>query len=97
VGGNCSITGFDADGEERYWTVSGDNVRALEFVDYDGDGNDELLAGGDDFAIRVFKGEEMVSDIIEKAKVTHLTRISRSTFAYALSNGAYGVYFQNKK
>lgn len=26
VGGNCSITGFDYDGEERFWTVSGDNV-----------------------------------------------------------------------
>jgi len=26
VGGNCSLTGFDYDGEERFWTVSGDNV-----------------------------------------------------------------------
>lgn len=26
VGGNCSITGYDYDGEERFWTVSGDNI-----------------------------------------------------------------------
>jgi Bardet-Biedl syndrome 2 protein len=60
VGGNCSITGFDFDGEERFWTVSGDNVQALAFVDFDKDGVDELIAGSDDFAIRFFKGEEIV-------------------------------------
>jgi Bardet-Biedl syndrome 2 protein len=97
VGGNCSITGFDVDGEERFWTVSGDNVQSLAFVDFDQDGVDELLAGSDDFAIRVFKGEEIVHDITEKSKVILLSRISRSTFAYALSNGAYGAYSQKKK
>lgn len=97
VGGNCSITGFDFDGEERFWTVSGDNVGSLAFVDFDGDGVDQLLAGSDDFAIRVFKGEEIIHDITEKSKVTHLTRISGQTFGYALSNGAYGIYTNTKK
>lgn len=26
AGGNCSITGFDLQAEERFWTVTGDNV-----------------------------------------------------------------------
>lgn len=26
AGGNCSITGLDRQGEERYWTVTGDNA-----------------------------------------------------------------------
>ena len=35
VGGNCNITGFDGDGEERFWTVSGDNVQSIAFLDFD--------------------------------------------------------------
>jgi Bardet-Biedl syndrome 2 protein len=92
VGGNCSITGFDVDGEERFWTVSGDNVASLAFFDFNGDGVDELVAGSDDFAIRVFKGEEIIEDITEKSKLIHLNKIHEKAFGYALSNGAYGVY-----
>lgn len=76
VGGNCAITGFDYDGEERFWTVSGDNIQALSFFDFDNDGVDELVAGSDDFAIRFFKGEEIVHDITERAKVQNLAHIS---------------------
>jgi Bardet-Biedl syndrome 2 protein len=32
VGGNCSVLGYDEEGEEKYWTVTGDNVRALAIV-----------------------------------------------------------------
>lgn len=39
VGGNCSIQGFDSEGNEPYWTVTGDNVAALALVDVTGDGN----------------------------------------------------------
>jgi hypothetical protein len=38
-------------------------------VDWDEDGEQELMVGSDDFAIRVFKGEELVFDINEEAKV----------------------------
>ena len=55
AGGNCSITGFDLSAEERFWTVTGDNATALEFLDWDEDGDDELVAGSEDFSIRVFK------------------------------------------
>lgn len=97
IGGNCNITGFDVDGEERFWTVSGDNVQALELLDFDNDQVNELAAGSDDFAIRVFKGEEIIQDITEKAKVIQIARINSNSFGYSLSNGAYGVYVLKKK
>ena len=53
--------------------------------------------GSDDFAIRIFKGEEIIHDIAEKAKVVGLSRITSTSFGYALSNGAYGVYNLKKK
>ena len=37
VGGNCSIQGFDMNGEELYWTVTGDNVNAMALADVNGD------------------------------------------------------------
>ncbi|XP_070381810.1 BBSome complex member BBS2-like isoform X5 [Dermacentor albipictus] len=41
VGGNCSIQGFDHDGEDVFWTVTGDNVRALALYDFNKDGLNE--------------------------------------------------------
>ena len=58
VGGNCSIQGFDHQGEECFWTVTGDNVATMTFCDVDEDGALELLVGSDDYEIRVFQNEE---------------------------------------
>jgi Bardet-Biedl syndrome 2 protein len=69
AGGNCSITGLDKTAEERFWTVTGDNAQALTFSDWDEDQEDELVVGSDDFAIRVFKGEDMIFDTNESAKI----------------------------
>jgi len=55
VGGNCSIQGFDHQGVEKFWSVTGDNVSTLAFCDATGDGNSELLVGSDDYAIRIFQ------------------------------------------
>lgn len=63
AGGNCSITGFDIAADERFWTVTGDNASSIQFMDWDEDGEDELVVGSDDFSIRVFKNEEMIFDI----------------------------------
>ena len=41
VGGNCSIQGFDADGNELFWTVTGDNVTAMALIDIDEDQQNE--------------------------------------------------------
>ena len=65
AGGNCSITGFDQAADERFWTVTGDNAGSIQFLDWDEDGEDELLVGSDDFSVRVFKSEEMIFDIQE--------------------------------
>jgi Bardet-Biedl syndrome 2 protein len=75
AGGNCSITGFDLNADERFWTVTGDNARAIEFLDWDEDGDDELIAGSDDFSIRVFKSEELIFDINEQSKIQFLKKI----------------------
>lgn len=98
AGGNCSITGFDYQGEERFWTVTGDNATALEFSDWDEQGDDEMLAGSEDFSIRVFKQEEILHDINENAKILAIKTINKkNVFAYALMNGAFGVYHGKKR
>jgi Bardet-Biedl syndrome 2 protein len=37
--------GFDAEGKDAYWTVTGDVVTAMAFGDVDGDGKPEIIAG----------------------------------------------------
>ena len=41
-GGNCSIQGYDARGEDVFWTVTGDNVLSLMIFDFDSDGENEV-------------------------------------------------------
>jgi hypothetical protein len=42
IGGNCSIQGFDKDGNDTFWTVTGDNVCSLALVDFTGNGENEV-------------------------------------------------------
>ncbi|KAK9814709.1 hypothetical protein WJX72_010246 [[Myrmecia] bisecta] len=95
VGCNGSVQGFDAKGQERFWTVTGSNVSALALCDADGDGQNELLVGSEDFSIRIFKGENVISEIIETDRVIGLTPIHHTRFGYALANGTIGVYEQS--
>jgi Bardet-Biedl syndrome 2 protein len=92
VGGNCSIQGFDHSGSEAYWTVTGDNVSTMAFCDVDEDGDLELLVGSDDYEIRVFRHEEVISETTETDRIVALTPLRRHTFGYALANGTVGVY-----
>jgi len=92
VGGNCSVQGFDAEGNEQYWTVAGDVVTALALADINGDGANELLVGGQDFEIMHFKHEDCVGQCTEAEVVTGLTAITGPKFGYALQNGTVGVY-----
>lgn len=85
-------------GDEVYWTVTGDNISAIEFCDIDDDRTTELIVGSDDFEIRIFKGEELTNEITESSKVIFLKAISNTTrFAYGLSNGTVGVYDFNQR
>ncbi|XP_070616598.1 BBSome complex member BBS2 [Erythrolamprus reginae] len=94
IGGNCSLQGFNYEGKDLFWTVTGDNVRALAFCDFDGDGKKELLVGSEDFDIRVFKEDEIVAEMSETEIVTALTAMSPTRFGYALANGTVGIYNQ---
>ncbi|XP_028814444.1 BBSome complex member BBS2 [Denticeps clupeoides] len=92
IGGNCALQGFDYEGNDQFWTVTGDNVRSLVLCDFTGDGKNELLVGSEDFDIRVFKEDELVTEMAENETVTSLCHMHGSRFGYALANGTVGVY-----
>ncbi|XP_012883345.1 PREDICTED: Bardet-Biedl syndrome 2 protein [Dipodomys ordii] len=92
IGGNCALQGFDYEGNDLFWTVTGDNVHSLALCDFDGDGKKELLVGSEDFDIRVFKEDEIVAEMTETEIITSLCPMYGSRFGYALSNGTVGVY-----
>eukprot|EP00903_Cladosiphon_okamuranus_P009887 g9391.t1 len=111
VGGNCSIQGFDATGTERFWTVTGDKVSSMTMADADGGGQKHLLVGSDDFEVRVFRREEVLTEITEADRVTHLNCLDGShrgaateeegpvgtKWAYGLANGTVGVYDKGRR
>eukprot|EP00995_Heteronema_vittatum_P005401 NODE_184_length_1699_cov_201.142424_g21_i1.p1 GENE.NODE_184_length_1699_cov_201.142424_g21_i1~~NODE_184_length_1699_cov_201.142424_g21_i1.p1 ORF type:complete len:497 (+),score=117.79 NODE_184_length_1699_cov_201.142424_g21_i1:25-1491(+) len=92
VGGNCSIQGFDSEGNELFWTVTGDNVTALALIDIDEDQLNELLVGSEDYEIRIFQNEEVISETTETDKLLALSPLYSTRFGYALGNGTIGVY-----
>jgi Bardet-Biedl syndrome 2 protein len=92
AGGNCSVLGFDKAGAEAFWTVTGDNVTALTICDVNSDGLNELVVGSEDFEIRVFENEELISEQTEADKITHLCSLDKTVFCYGLANGSIGVY-----
>lgn len=92
VGGNCSLQGYSKEGNELFWTVTGDNVRAMAMTDVTGHGRDELVVGSDDFEIRAFQNEEIVYECTETSQILALTPIQKHMFGYALHNGTVGVY-----
>ena len=100
VGGNCSIQGFDHEGEEQFWTVAGETVRALVVCDIDQDGKNEVIAGSDDFEIRILQcSGDIVAEGTQNDKVLFLQRIppnkrgeGGNRLLYALENGTVGVY-----
>jgi Bardet-Biedl syndrome 2 protein len=92
VGGNCSIQGFDYQGNELFWTVTGDNVSSLAFCDANDDGENQLLVGSEDFEIRIFQQETAINEVTETDRVVALTPIRSTLYGYALGNGTIGVY-----
>eukprot|EP00656_Telonema_subtile_P027317 TRINITY_DN2936_c0_g1_i4.p1 TRINITY_DN2936_c0_g1~~TRINITY_DN2936_c0_g1_i4.p1 ORF type:complete len:708 (+),score=238.48 TRINITY_DN2936_c0_g1_i4:70-2193(+) len=97
VGGNCSIQGFDFEGNEAFWTVTGDVVSSLAFCDVEGDGLNELIVGSEDCEIRIFQDEEVVSEITESDGISALTNIQKFKYGFALENGTIGVYNRTKR
>ena len=88
AGGNCSVLGFSRAGAEAFWTVTGDNVTALAICDVNNDGLNELIVGSEDYEIRVFENEELISEQTEA--------MDKTVFCYGLANGSIGVYSGQK-
>ncbi|XP_014443267.1 Bardet-Biedl syndrome 2 protein isoform X2 [Tupaia chinensis] len=82
IGGNCALQGFDHEGDDLFWTVTGDNVHSLALCDFDSDGKKELLVGSEDFDIRVFKEDEIVAEMTETESKNH----AMSIHAYDLNS-----------
>ncbi|XP_013786899.1 Bardet-Biedl syndrome 2 protein homolog [Limulus polyphemus] len=97
VGGNCSLQGFDNEGNDSFWTVTGDNVSSMSLCDFNEDGQNELLVGSEDFDIRAFKGDEIIAEMTETEAVIGLCPVLGNYFGYALANGTVGVYHQGER
>ncbi len=92
VGGNCSLQGFDSEGNDPFWTVTGDNVTSLALIDYHNNGTNRLVVGSEDFEIRIFAEDEILAEITETEAVTALATVDDGRYGYALANGTVGVY-----
>ncbi|XP_054718944.1 Bardet-Biedl syndrome 2 protein homolog [Uloborus diversus] len=92
VGGNCSLQGFDCEGNDAYWTVTGDNVSSITLCDFNHDSFNELIVGSEDFDIRVFRNDVIIAEMTETESVTGLCKVMGQHFGYALANGTVGVY-----
>ncbi len=97
VGGSCSIQGFNPDGFDEFWTVTGAQVLALALCDISGDGLPELLAGQEDCRIRVYTATgEMHAELALPDAVTGLCPLGGRMFAFILHGGTTGVYHGQK-
>ncbi|XP_076294801.1 BBSome complex member BBS2 [Lasioglossum baleicum] len=92
VGGNCSVTILDSQGTEIFWTVVEGTVSSLAVFDFDGDNENELITGTQDFEIKVYKEENALWEAKETAPVTTLTGLPNRRFVYSVGNGTLGVY-----
>lgn len=92
MGGNCSLQGYDLEGNENFWTVTGDNVCSLTLLDFTGNGQNELIVGSEDFDIRVFREDEILAEMTETEAITCVCPMNNTRFGYALANGTVGVY-----
>lgn len=91
IGGNCSVLGYDSKGNDVFWTVSGDNVSAIDFFMTEKNER-RILVGSEDYAIRIYNNEEMLFEINETAKVTGFCEMSIGKYGYSLDSGGVGVY-----
>ncbi|MCQ2817668.1 MAG: hypothetical protein MJ252_10425 [archaeon] len=92
VGGNCSVCGINANGEDIFWTVLGGNAVCLELADVNGDKFNELIVGTDDYAIRFFQNESSIYEVNENTKIIIIKPVKGKDFLYGLENGTLGLY-----
>ncbi|XP_030746348.1 Bardet-Biedl syndrome 2 protein homolog, partial [Sitophilus oryzae] len=92
VGGNSSVHGYDHKGDEIFWVAIGDMVTSIMLMDYNKDGNNELIVCSEDFNIRIYKGDQIIAEHNETEVVTGLISLAENRFGYSVSNGTVGVY-----
>ncbi|XP_045452296.1 Bardet-Biedl syndrome 2 protein homolog [Melitaea cinxia] len=92
VGGNSSVLALDWEGTEYFWNVVTGKVCSMMILDFDKDGENELLIGCEDSYIRVLKNNQFIMEIAETGPVICLSQISDVRFAYGLANGTIGIY-----
>ncbi|XP_055357881.1 Bardet-Biedl syndrome 2 protein homolog [Paramacrobiotus metropolitanus] len=97
VGGQNALQGFDEDGNEPLWTLTGDNVAVLILFDINKDGQIEIIAGCDDHQIRIFRETEQIFSMMETDTITSLAPLKDQCFVYGLANGTVGVYEQYER
>ena len=52
----------------------------------------QLIVGSEDFEIRVFKGDNIITEQTETEAVTALAALGSNKFGYGLANGTVGIY-----
>lgn len=92
IGGNGCIRGFNYQGNEIFWVVTGGNVISLTLMDINNDGKNELVVGSEDASIKIFKGEQILFDFSESGSVQNLIHLGTNQIAYTVNNGTVGVY-----
>ncbi|XP_076230796.1 BBSome complex member BBS2 [Calliopsis andreniformis] len=92
VGSNCSVTLLDSQGTEIFWTVVEGIVKSLAVFDFDGDDENELVVGTEDFDIMVYKENNVLWEVKETASITTLCGLPNRRFVYSVGNGTLGVY-----
>ncbi|OAF67240.1 Bardet-Biedl syndrome 2 protein [Intoshia linei] len=97
VGGNCTIAGFDENGMEIFWTITGDNVTCMDLIQKLPDSNYNLIVSSEDYDIRVFKNDEIDIEINENEMVLIVCTLSKPAYFAYSSNSFIGVYIGSIK
>lgn len=95
VGGNTEIYGYDFNGEEVFWTVTGDIVSAMCVIDIGG--QHSLLAASNDLKICQFYGGESKREIRIHHQCTFLKPVEADKFVAAFENGSIALYDKMQK
>jgi len=95
AGGNCSLQAFDGAGDEALWTVTGDEVTAMETVGTGGGTfgaarQRSLMVASADLEFRFFRGEDVQAEVIETAVATSLCRLDNPFVSMPPSGAAAG-------
>eukprot|EP00055_Hartaetosiga_balthica_P003199 m.6870 g.6870 ORF g.6870 m.6870 type:complete len:761 (-) comp2668_c0_seq1:36-2318(-) len=98
IGGTCSIYGYDAQGTDEFWTVTGDDVISMVVSEFKDSSKTELVVGSNNCEVHAFNSEgESTDEMALSAVVSRMKRIGSATIAFGLSTGVVGVLKEGKQ